>query len=198
MKTIILASASPRRKEILKRAGLKFHVEVSDYEEDSTLDLEPSELAKYLSLQKAKDVTKNYKNAIIIAADTFVILEKETIGKPKNEADAKRILKKLSGKPHLIITGFTIIDTDTQKTVSKSVATTVYMKKMSEEEIDAYVGTKEPLDKAGAYGIQELGGIFIEKIEGDYFNIVGLPLFPIVKSLNEFGITALKILKNKI
>lgn len=192
MKQIILASASPRRKEILERVGLIFKVDPSNIKEDLNLDLEPLELAKYLSLQKAQDVAKRYKDAVIIGADTFVLLNGEILGKPKTKENAKKMLTELSGKCHLVITGFTIIDTKLNKVVTKSAETKVYFKKMSDKEIEDYVETNEPLDKAGAYAIQEKGGIFVEKIEGDFFNIVGLPLFSLIEELKEFGVFVLK------
>lgn len=187
MKRIILASASPRRKELLKKIGLKFTVDASKYKEDSILNMPPKKLANFLSLQKAKDVAKRYKNAIVIAADTLVVLGNEILGKPHTETGAKKMLMKLNGKVHLVITGFAIVDTDTNKTVTKSVETKVYFKQLTVKEIDNYVKTKEPLDKAGAYGIQEKASAFVEKIEGDFFNVVGLPLNALTCELKKFG-----------
>lgn len=188
MKKIILASGSPRRKELLKKLGIKFEVVPSDYEEDMSLKLKPQELAKFLSLEKAKSVAKNYKNAIIISADTFVVFKGKYIGKPHSKIEAKRMLKDISGKSHLVITGFTIMDTKNKKTISKTVETKVYIKKLTPKEINAYAKTKEPLDKAGAYAIQGLGKSIVEKIEGDYSNVVGLPIYALAESLKKFGI----------
>lgn len=188
MRKIILASASPRRKVLLKQIGLNFEVVVSNFEEKIEDNLKPVDLAKKFSLQKAKDVAKNYDDAIIIAADTFVVLGNEILGKPKNKELARKMLEKLSGKAHLVITGFTIIDTKSGKTVTKSVESKVFMKKLTKEEIDAYVNTGEPLDKAGAYAVQEKGGLFVEKIEGDFFNVVGLPIFTLMQGLKKFGV----------
>lgn len=188
MKTIILASASPRRKELLKKIGLEFKVDISRYREDATLELSPKKLAEFLSLQKAKDVAKRHKNAIIVSADTLVVLKNEILGKPRTAIEAKKMLGKLSGKTHLVITGFTIIDTKTNRTVTKSVETKVYFRKLTVKEIDDYVATKEPLDKAGAYGIQEKARAFVEKIEGDFFNVVGLPIKSLIRELKKFGI----------
>lgn len=142
-------------------------------------------------LEKLNLLQKKMKNAIIIAADTFVVFQEKIIGKAKDELDAKRILKLLSGKSHLIITGFTILDTNVGKTITKSVETKVYFKKLTNKEINAYVKTREPLDKAGAYGIQEKGSLFVKKIDGDCFNVVGLPLFEVAQSLKKFGIEVL-------
>ncbi|MFC2122292.1 Maf family protein [Bacteroidota bacterium] len=188
MKTIILASASHGRKELLKRTGLKFKVEPSNYEENISPELEPHELAKSLSLEKAKLVAKNHKNALIIAADTFIVLEDKILGKPRTETAAKKMLESISGRQHSVITGFTIMDTEDSKALSKSVETKVYIRKLTSNEIDAYVKSKEPLDKAGAYAIQGLGSAIVGKIEGDYFNVVGLPLSALAESLKEFGV----------
>ncbi|MBI4304122.1 MAG: septum formation inhibitor Maf [Chloroflexi bacterium] len=192
MKTIILASASPRRRELLAKIGLKFEVEPSNDEEELTSALEPDALAKSLSLKKAALVAKNHRNALVIAADTFVVLEGQILGKPKTESDARKMLAAISGKQHSVITGFTIIDTGSNKVLSRSVATRVHIRKLTAKEIDAYVKTKEPLDKAGAYAIQGLGSVIVEKIEGDYFNVVGLPLSALAEALKEFGVKILK------
>lgn len=188
MKKIILASASPRRKMLLKQIGLNFKVVASDFEEMINTKISSHELARKLSLGKAKVVAIKLSNSIIIAADTFVTFKGKILGKPKNKQDAKRILKLLSGKMHLIITGFTIIDTTTGQTATNSVETKVYFKKLTNKEIDTYVETGEPLDKAGAYGIQEKGSLFVKKIEGDYFNVVGLPIYAVVETLKKFGV----------
>jgi septum formation protein len=188
MKTIILASASPRRKELLKKIGLKFRVDPSNYEENISCELEPHELAKSLSLEKAKLVAKNHKNTLVIAADTFIVLEGKILGKPRTESEAKEMLETISGTQHSVITGFTIIDAENNKALSRSVETKVYIRRLSSNEIDAYVESKEPLDKAGAYAIQGLGSVIVEKIEGDYFNVIGLPLSALTESLKEFGV----------
>ncbi|RJR15413.1 MAG: septum formation inhibitor Maf [Nitrospiraceae bacterium] len=191
MKKIILASASPRRKEILEITGLKFKVCVSDYEEDLALPLRPRELARFLSRKKAEAVSAKYKNALIIAADTFIVFKDSLLGKPHTDKEAEKMLTMLNGKAHTVITGFTILDTGTGKKISRSVETKVYFKKLSKEEIRTYVRSKEPLDKAGAYAIQGIGAVFIEKIEGDYFNVVGLPLCALMDSLKKFGVDVL-------
>lgn len=191
MKKIILASASPRRKELLENIGLKFEVEPSNHPEDISYRLKPHELARSISHKKALAIAGKYKNAIIIAADTFVVFRGKIMGKPKTEAEARKMLATLSGKSHSVITGFTVIDTDEKKTLSRSVETKVHVKKLTPEEIDAYVKTEEPLDKAGAYAIQGLGSAIVEKIEGDYFNVIGLPLCALTDSLKEFGIQIL-------
>jgi septum formation protein len=191
MRTFILASGSPRRKELLEQIGLKFTVDPADTREDIDFSLEPHELARKLSLEKAQAVAARHKNAIVIGADTFGVFEGKIIGKPHSETEAAEMLQTLNGKPHQVITGFSIVDTAGGKTVSRSVKTTVYLRKLTAEEIDAYVKTKEPLDKAGAYAIQGLGALLVEKIEGDYFNVVGLPLSELAEALKEFEIKVL-------
>ncbi|MFC1938414.1 Maf family protein [Chloroflexota bacterium] len=191
MKTIILASASPRRKILLEKIGLIFEVEPSNYKEDIPLRLEPHELARKLSLEKAKVVASKHNNSIVIAADTFIVFGGQILGKPHTGKDAREMLEAISGKDHSVITGFSIIDTGKNKTLSKSVETKVYIRKLTLVEIDAYVKSREPLDKAGAYAIQGLGSVFVEKIEGDYYNVVGFPLSALTEALKEFGINIL-------
>ncbi len=188
---IILASTSPRRKEILAKTGLVFEVQASDYQEDMTLKMSPEKLVEYLSRGKAENVALRNPNAIIIAADTFVVFNNKKLGKPKNRDEAKKMLMMLSGKQNNIISGVTVIDTKSGKIVSFHETTKVFMKKISPEEIENYIATGEPLDKAGAYALQELGSIFIKKIDGDFFNAMGLPLNKLVEKLRVFGIKVL-------
>ncbi len=191
MKKIILASGSPRRKELLEKIGLKFTVEVPDVDENFKSNLSPQGLVKELSLKKAEEIARKHSNAIIIAADTIGILKDKIIGKPHSTAQAKTMLESLSGKPHLVITGYSIIDTATGKTASDTVETKVYFKKLSKMEIIDYVKTSEPLDKAGGYAIQGLGALLVEKIEGDYYNVIGLPLSSLAGTLKKFGVKIL-------
>ena len=188
MKKIILASGSPRRKKILEQIGLKFSVEKSNYEEKRIADSTPSQIVEFLSLEKANLLAVKYEDAIIIGADTLVVLNGEILGKPKSEEDAGEMLRKLRNKTHTVVTGFTVLDTKSGRSVTKHVETKVKFKDLSEMEISAYVETGEPMDKAGGYGIQDKGGLFIEEMDGDYFNIVGLPLFAVSETLREFGI----------
>ncbi len=191
MKKIILASGSPRRREILEQIGLEFDIVESNYEEDMTLDMEPVELAKHLSLGKAQSVAKNYSDAIIIAADTFVTLDHHRLGKPATDDIAKSTLQTISGKTIDVITGYTIIDSENDKVITKSITTQVLMKEMTKDEIAKYVATGEPSDKAGAFGIQGRGALFVKEIYGDYYNVMGLPLFSLIESLKEFDIYVL-------
>ena len=194
MKTIILASASPRRKELLKKINLKFEVDASDCKEDINPGLVPEELVRQLSIKKAKSVAARHKNAIIIAADTIGVMGDKILGKPHPENEVRKMLRTISGKSHLVITGFSILDTATNKIVTRTVKTKVYIKQLTDREIDAYVKTGEPLDKAGAYAIQGLGAIIVEKIEGDYYNVMGLPLNALTEALKEFGINIWEII----
>jgi len=191
MKKIILASASPRRRELLALTGLKFKVDPGDYQEDMSIPLDPHRLSRFLSLEKAKDVAARHRDALIIAADTFIVFRGGLLGKPHTEREARRMLLMLSGRRHSVITGFTILDTASGKRLSRSVETTVFFRKLTGKEIDAYVKSGEPLDKAGAYAIQGLGAIVVRKIEGDYFNVIGLPLNALAEGLKKFGIQIL-------
>lgn len=191
MKKIILASGSPRRKEVLENVGLNFTIVTGDYTEDMTLDMDPTKLAEYLSLGKAKDVAKNYPNHIIIAADTFVTLDHHRLGKPASDDIARKTLRTISGQTIDVITGYTIIDTTNNKTVTKSVTTQIVMKEIAEEEITKYIATGEPSDKAGAFGIQGHGALLVKKIHGDYYNVMGLPLYSLTQSLKEFNVELL-------
>lgn len=187
-KPIILASESPRRKEIFKKTGLKFKAAVSNFEEYVDLKLTPHELVQKLSLGKAKAVFRNHKDSIIISADTIVACNKKILNKPTNENEAKKMLKFLNNKSHLIITGFTIISSDLKMPITKSQETKVWMRKITELEIDEYIKTKEPFDKAGGYAIQGEAQKFIKKIEGDLFNAIGLPLDSLMKELKKLAI----------
>jgi septum formation protein len=191
MKEIVLASASPRRKELLQKIGLKFEVDASNCAEEIDLALKPDEIMCRISIEKARAIASRHKDAVIIAADTIGVIGKKMLGKPHTAGEARKMLAQISGKSHDVITGFTVLDTATDKIISATVNTKVYIKKLTQQEIDAYVQTGEPLDKAGAYGIQGLGAVIVEKIEGDYYNVVGLPLSALAEVLQEFGISVL-------
>lgn len=191
MRKIILASNSPRRKSLMKLLGIPFEVVESNFDESVFLEKDPKKLVKILSYEKARVVASIHKDAIIIGADTVLVYKGEIFGKPRNKKDAVRILKALSGTKHQAITGFTILDSKTNKKVTASTASTILFKELTEEEIKAYIETGEPMDKAGAYAIQERGGLFVREIHGDVFNIVGLPLKDIRHHLAAFGIKIL-------
>lgn len=187
-KKIILASASLRRKEILSKTGFSFDVQKSDYEEDMSLPMSPGDLAEYLSLGKARSVANKNGNALVIAADTFVVYDNKFLGKPKIESSAREMLDTLNGKANDIFTAVTIIDTSNNHMTSFHEITRVFMKKVSSATIEAYIKTGEPLKMAGGYSIQERGAVLIEKIDGDFFNAMGLPLSRLVEELKDFGI----------
>jgi septum formation protein len=191
VKKLILASSSPRRKQLLEQIGLEFEIHPSDIEEILDPALNPREQVESLSQQKATVVASKFKNAIILAADTMVALDGEVYGKPKDRDDAIRMLKKFSGGTHSIVTGFTIIDTETKKSVTKSTETKVWFREMNEKEIESYIEKEKPFDKAGAYAIHELASVFVEKVEGDFFGGVGLSVYLVAEELKKFGIEVL-------
>ena len=188
---IILASASPRRAELLKQIGIKFEVMVSDAKEEM-LDLSPGELAQNTAFQKAKLISRAGADSIIIAADTIVAVDGHKLGKPSDNKHAAEMLKMLSGRCHEVYTGLCVLEKPSGRYFLGHECTKVYFRELSQAEIEAYVSTGEPLDKAGAYGIQGKGALLVEKIEGCYFNVVGLPLTLLYKTLKEFGIEILK------
>jgi septum formation protein len=188
----VLASKSPRRKELLNKIGINAQVIPSNVDEDAYKGLEAEKMVMQLSFVKAADVARSFrKNTFVIGADTCVCLEGKIFGKPESKDDAKRMLEELSGKTHQVYTGYCVIDCGSGKSVSRCAVTNVTFKELTESEIEAYVETGEPLDKAGAYGIQEKGAVFVEKIDGDYSNVVGLPLSPLYKLFKEEFMTDL-------
>jgi septum formation protein len=189
-KVLILASASPRRREILARTGMDFEVIPGDYEEALETGAEPKALAMTLSAGKALAVARGRRSALVVGADTFIIFGREYMGKPHTPERAAAMLHRLSGRSHSVITGFTVIDADSGRRISDAVETKVWFKTLSGGDIDSYVASGEPLDKAGAYAIQGIGGALIDRIEGDYLNVVGLPLFAVCAALRSFGLAA--------
>lgn len=197
MKKLILASGSPRRKEILEKLGLHFDVLISDTDE-STVDktgLPVNIYVQELALLKANASAAaiDEKDALIISADTVVSLDGEILGKPKNEDDAFAMLKKLSGRSHSVFTGVCVMRKRDMLGVCKSVETKVVFKELTDETIKRYIATGEPADKAGAYGIQGKGALLVNRIEGDYYNVVGLPVSCLADILEkEFDFDVLK------
>jgi len=188
-KKIILASQSPRRKWLLEQIGLEFDIIPSNFDEDIENKKFSKKLIESLAYEKAKEVAeRNDDKALIIAADTVVIMGSQILGKPIDEKDAENMLKKLSNKTHKVITAVAIIDKYEDKTLINSKISKVKFKKLSEREILDYIKTGEPMDKAGSYGIQAYGSLFVEKVEGCYNNIVGLPLNLLAEMLKSFGI----------
>lgn len=192
MKQLVLASTSPRRKEILESLGVEFKVIGSNIEEKVDENLSPPEIAKQLAYLKAKDVSNKINgDYVVVGADTIVEYNK-VLGKPRNIEEAYNMLKLLSGQVHRVITGFAVIDCLTQKEFIDYECTNVYFNHLTDNQIQKYISTGEPMDKAGAYGIQGKASLFVSKIEGDYFNVVGLPIFKLGVVLhNHFDISLL-------
>jgi septum formation protein len=190
MRQIILASSSPRRKELLKQLiGNNFLVYSSSYREATSPGLAPEELLMKHSIEKARDVAKHFNSGLIISADTGVMCGDEILGKPQSPEKAEEMLKKLNGQKIRVITGLTVLDLDASKEISEFESTLVWITEMSRENISAYIRTGEPLDKAGAFAAQGKGAVFVERIEGDFFNVVGLPLFRLAKIMEKFGVS---------
>ncbi len=181
---LILASSSPRRCALLERVGALEEVRSPNSLEPEPGDANPVEHAIALSRAKAESVAENLRKGIVLGADTVVVLDGESLGKPVSAADAGSMLGRLSGRKHQVITGMTLVDAGTGQRVSVHAETRVTFRSISREEIDAYVRTGEPLDKAGAYGVQGYGGLFVESIDGCYYNVVGLPLALLVRTLD--------------
>lgn len=192
VRQIVLASKSPRRKELLDAIKVDFLVHPSDFEEKDT-HLSAEELALHNAIGKAQDVARHYKDALIIGVDTVVAFNEHMIGKPNDKEDAKRILRLLSNTTHKVISAICVIDSKSKKNVSGLETTFVTMDRLDEEDIESYVNSGEGEDKAAGYAIQGIGSLFVKKIEGDYFNVVGLPIFRLRKLLKEFGIKRLGI-----
>lgn len=179
---LVLASKSPRRREILSMVTEDFTVKVSDTDETIEEGVDIYKIPELLATKKAEAIEAK-EDEIIIGCDTVVIYKNEILGKPKDKDDAKRMLKLLSGTTHYVVSGLAIKSNN--KTYSTSEITAVVMRELSDNEINAYIEKYNPVDKAGAYGIQEMAGAFVEKIEGDFYNVVGLPLCKLVNVLKD-------------
>lgn len=180
---IILASGSPRRQELLKYAVSDFLTVPADIDETLPAEICADDSAEYLATQKALAVSQSHKDDIVIGCDTVVILDNQIFGKPENDEDARRMLKSLSGRVHKVVTGICICKG--KASLSFSVTTEVEFYELSDDEIDAYILTKEPADKAGAYGIQGKGCMLVKEIKGDFFNVVGLPVSRLKRELDK-------------
>lgn len=191
--TLILASASPRRKELLEQIGLEFSVIPSNIEETIKPDEPPEHLVIRLSLAKARNIAErfNTRSRWVIGSDTIVVCGSRILGKPSDEREAATMLRLLSGTSHLVISGFAVIDRRRECQRSEAVTTKVHFRQLTEAEIARYIATKEPADKAGAYAIQGLGACFVSSIEGSYTNVVGLPLCRLTLTLKELGVPLL-------
>ncbi|MEX2117778.1 MAG: Maf family protein [Bacteroidota bacterium] len=185
---IILASRSPRRQLLLRQIGLTFTARPSRIDETIRRGQTPGQNVKRIALEKARDVASRTKLGIVVGADTIVVLGTRILGKPGSRAEARRMLRSLSGKAHYVYTGFSIIDASTGKTHSEVVRTKVWFRRLTGKEIDQYVASGSPLDKAGAYGIQDdFGAVFVERINGCFYNVVGFPLVRFYRALRRFG-----------
>lgn len=184
---IVLASASPRRSELLEMAGVSFSVVPGEINEEPLPHELPADHVKRLSKEKAREVAGRTAGRYFIGADTVVVCDGEIMGKPKDEADAFRMLRKLSGIPHEVITGYTVYDRERKGFITDVVTTRVFFKPLRDEEIEAYIATGCPFDKAGAYAIQGGAAHMVVKIEGSYTNVVGLPLCEVVETLRRMG-----------
>lgn len=194
MYQIVLASKSPRRIELLKEIGLKFVTFDPGFEEKTGLEDEAEgkksakEIALHNAIGKAKNASTHFKNSIIIGVDTVGESHGHILGKPKDREDACRLIRLISGTTHKVVSAVCLINTVSGKTISATSETSVTMEKMDEEEIQKYIDSGEGDDKAAAYAIQGKGALYIEKINGDYFNVVGLPIYTLKKLLKEFKI----------
>jgi len=181
---IYLASKSPRRRKLLKQLGISFKSFSLDLNEEVDDGEHPIKTVKRLALHKLEEAKRKVRTGIIITADTIVVLDEEIIGKPKNKKEAKLFLSKLSGRTHTVYTGFAVYNSDTSKTILDYEKTIVTFRELNKKEINDYVDAGSPMDKAGAYGIQDdFGAVFVSKINGCYYNVVGLPLSKLYASL---------------
>ena len=190
MQPIILASASPQRKELIKElVGNNFKIIKSNHIEKHQKNISPNDLVKYHSSKKAHKVASKLKKGIVIAADTMVFCNGKMLGKPKNRKDAKSMLLLQSNKIVKVITAITLIDVKNKKEITDTETTKVKIAKITEKQIKEYLDSNEGFDKAGGFAVQGKGSFFIQKIEGDYFNVVGLPLYKLSQMLQKLGIT---------
>ncbi|MCP3924634.1 MAG: septum formation protein Maf [Desulfobacterales bacterium] len=186
----ILGSKSPRRKALLKEAGLKFEVISGDFDE-AINEPDPKKLVENLSYYKAQEISENNPDRWVLGADTVVYIDGTILEKPENKDYAREMISKLSGNKHTVLTGYTIYSP--KRHITKSVETSVYFKDLTKDEIEWYISTEEPYDKAGGYAIQGLGTFMIKGIEGSYSNVVGLPVSSVIESLISF-----KVVKREI
>jgi septum formation protein len=185
--TLILASSSPRRQELLRQAGIPFQVHAADINEDQIAGEDPREYAMRLAREKAQAVAAHYSQSYILGADTIVVVHGEVLGKPKDHADAKRMLRMLSARVHEVITAVSLVAPDA-RAETRACTTKVYFRELTEDEIQQYVASGEPMDKAGAYAIQGGASRWTDRIEGEWSNVVGLPLSLVTDLLRTYGL----------
>lgn len=187
MKPVILASQSPRRKNLLKQIGMKFRVVPSHVAEVMSPNQSPGDNAKRIALEKATEVATQVREGIVIGADTIVVLDHHVLNKPTSKEDAKRMLKLLSGREHSVFTGFALVDAESKKHIAGVEETKVRFRRLDEKEILTYIDSGSPMDKAGSYGIQDdFGAVFIEKVNGCFYNVVGFPLARFYSTYQQF------------
>jgi septum formation protein len=185
---IILASNSPRRRDLLRQVGLSFSIDPADVDESVRVGESPESYALRVALDKARGAASRAEEGMVIAADTIVVLDERILGKPKDHNDAVRMLTLLSGRVHEVVTGLAVLSVADGSVHSGIARTRVWFRELSPQTVEAYVRSGEPLDKAGAYGIQEKGALLVKKIDGCYFNVVGLPLSLLAELLQYAGV----------
>ncbi|MDF2961922.1 MAG: septum formation protein Maf [Paenibacillus sp.] len=195
-KKLVLASSSPRRQELIRTLQLPYEIRVSDVNEDTEPGLTPAEIVEQLSGRKAAAVCEMFKSelpkeSIVIGSDTIVVLDGQVLGKPKDSRDAFNMLSALQGRAHQVFSGIACLDLTTGRQLIDHQVTAVYMKPLTDKQIERYISTGEPMDKAGAYAIQGIGATIVERIEGDYFNVVGLPMSLLSDLLKRLGVSVL-------
>lgn len=188
MPQLILASMSPRRRYLLKQAGLSFAVIPADFDESSIPPTEPALYVRKLAEAKARNVAVLYPQSWVIGADTIVLIGNTILGKPASKTEARAMLKHLSGKTHQVLTGYTILCMAKERFFSETVQTDVSFKELTDKEVEWYIHTEEPFDKAGAYAIQGLGTFIVKSINGSYTNVVGLPVCEVISFLIQEGV----------
>jgi septum formation protein len=186
IRSIILASSSPRRKELLEGLNLQFITHPSDEDESVPDGTKPADMVEILSLRKAKSVATHYDEGLVIGSDTIVVCDDEILGKPADEKDAARMLSTIQGRSHFVYTGVAIVDAATGESQVAHSKTEVFVKPLDADTIRRYIQTGEPRDKAGSYAIQGLGATLVERINGDYFTVVGLPVGLLAEMLGRF------------
>lgn len=190
---LILASKSPRRRCLLEQVGLQFAVIHSNFDENSIPLSSPESYVRRLAEAKAKDISKRHTESWVIGADTMVVINGTLLGKPGSRPEAHKMLRSLSGKTHQVLTGYCICCEETGRLFSETVKTDVCIKELTEPQIDWYINSEEPFDKAGAYAIQGIGTFLVKHIHGSYTNVVGLPVCEVLEFLINAGVVELKI-----
>jgi septum formation protein len=192
MRKLVLASGSPRRRELLSGLGLPFEIIMSDVDESVDERMPPDEIVRTLAYRKASAVSKTIQDGVVIGSDTVVVLDDQILGKPVDTNDAISMLKRLQGRFHTVYTGVALIDASSGRHLVDHRSTLVHMRPLTDAEIHSYVQTGEPMDKAGSYAIQGIGSTIVDRIEGDYFTVVGLPMELLSSMLTSFDIHVLK------